>query len=86
MYFSRTLTFLFFLMLLVSDNHFQMESRMCLAGKKKSPCKRIIGFQVSASNQLRLLVCNIYSFSHRDSTRYRNFFNFVVYMDAVLTT
>lgn len=40
----------------VSDNHFQMESRMCLAGKKKSPCKRIIGFQFLPRDPRKILV------------------------------
>ncbi|RVW89049.1 putative WD repeat-containing protein C3H5.08c [Vitis vinifera] len=31
----------------VSDNHLQLESQMCLHGKKKSLCKRITGFQFS---------------------------------------
>lgn len=40
----------------VSDNHFQMESQICLAGKKKSPCKRIIGFQFLPHNPRKILV------------------------------
>lgn len=36
----------FKLALFISDNHLQLESQMCLHGKKKSLCKRITGFQV----------------------------------------
>lgn len=30
----------------LSDNHLQMDVQVCLHGKKKSPGKRITGFQV----------------------------------------
>ncbi|XP_057798722.1 uncharacterized protein LOC131014688 [Salvia miltiorrhiza] len=40
----------------ISDNHFQLERQMCLAGKKKSPCKRIIGFQFLPHDPAKILV------------------------------
>ncbi|KAG6391534.1 hypothetical protein SASPL_149290 [Salvia splendens] len=40
----------------ISDNHFQLEREMCLAGKKKSSCKRIIGFQFSPRDPTKILV------------------------------
>lgn len=40
----------------ISDNHFQIESQMCLANKKKSPCKRITGFQFLPQDPTKVLV------------------------------
>ncbi|KAL8538042.1 hypothetical protein ACS0TY_000123 [Phlomoides rotata] len=40
----------------ISENHFQMESQMCLASKKKSPCKRITGFQFLPQDPSKVLV------------------------------
>ncbi|KAL2550809.1 Transducin/WD40 repeat-like superfamily protein [Forsythia ovata] len=40
----------------ISDNHFKLEARMCLTSKKKSPCKRITGFQFSPQDPSIVLV------------------------------
>ncbi|KAK6155563.1 hypothetical protein DH2020_009811 [Rehmannia glutinosa] len=40
----------------ISDNHFQLETQMCLASKKKSPCKRITGFQFLPQDATKVLV------------------------------
>ncbi|KAL3630718.1 hypothetical protein CASFOL_023702 [Castilleja foliolosa] len=40
----------------LSDSHFQLETQMCLAGKKKSPCKRITGFQYLPQDPTKVLV------------------------------
>ncbi|KAL0317974.1 UNVERIFIED_CONTAM: WD repeat-containing protein 44 [Sesamum angustifolium] len=40
----------------VSDNHFQLENEVCLTSKKKSPCKRIIGFQFLPQDPSKVLV------------------------------
>lgn len=40
----------------VSDNHLQLESQMCLHGKKKSLCKRITGFQFSPQDPSTVMV------------------------------
>ncbi|GFP94773.1 WD repeat-containing protein 44 [Phtheirospermum japonicum] len=40
----------------LSDNHFQLETQMCLAGKKKSTCKRITGFQFLPQDPTKVLV------------------------------
>lgn len=40
----------------VSDNHFKLEDQMCLTSKKKSPCKRITGFQFSPQDPSKVLV------------------------------
>lgn len=42
--------------LFVSDNHLQLDAQICLQGKKKSPGKRITGFQVV---KLYPLFCSI---------------------------
>lgn len=34
------------LVLLGSDGHLQLDADICLHGKKKSPCRRITGFEV----------------------------------------
>ncbi|CAI9772014.1 unnamed protein product [Fraxinus pennsylvanica] len=40
----------------VSDNHFELEVQVCLTSKKKSPCKRITGFQFSPQDPSKVLV------------------------------
>ncbi|XP_022844506.1 WD repeat-containing protein 44-like isoform X2 [Olea europaea var. sylvestris] len=41
----------------ISDNHFKLEeAQMCLTSKKKSPCKRITGFQFSPQDPSKVLV------------------------------
>ncbi|KAL3838051.1 hypothetical protein ACJIZ3_022642 [Penstemon smallii] len=40
----------------ISDNHFQLETQMCLTSKKKSPCKRISGFQFLPQDPSKILV------------------------------
>ncbi|KAL7106866.1 hypothetical protein ACP275_06G019300 [Erythranthe tilingii] len=40
----------------ISDNHFQLETEMCLTSKKKSPCKRITGFQFLPQDPSKVLV------------------------------
>ncbi|KAL0304437.1 UNVERIFIED_CONTAM: putative WD repeat-containing protein C18H10.05 [Sesamum radiatum] len=40
----------------ISDNHFQLENEVCLTNKKKSPCKRIIGFQFLPQDPSKVLV------------------------------
>ncbi|CAI9762498.1 unnamed protein product [Fraxinus pennsylvanica] len=40
----------------ISDNHFELEAQMCLTNKKKSPCKRITGFQFSPQDPSKVLV------------------------------
>ncbi|KAL3653662.1 hypothetical protein CASFOL_003343 [Castilleja foliolosa] len=40
----------------LSDNHFQLETQMSLAGKKKSPCKRVTGFQFLPQDPTKVLV------------------------------
>ncbi|KAL3846152.1 hypothetical protein ACJIZ3_003555 [Penstemon smallii] len=40
----------------LSDNHFQMETQLCLASKKKSPCKRITSFQFLQQDPSKVLV------------------------------
>ncbi|KAH6770969.1 Transducin/WD40 repeat-like superfamily protein [Perilla frutescens var. hirtella] len=40
----------------LSDNHFQLGAQMCLTSKKKSPCKRITGFQFSPQDPSKILV------------------------------
>ncbi|EEF39027.1 WD-repeat protein, putative [Ricinus communis] len=39
-----------------SDNHLQLYAQICLQGKKKSPFKRITGFQFSPSDPTKLMV------------------------------
>ncbi|XP_010267520.1 PREDICTED: 2-deoxy-glucose resistant protein 2 [Nelumbo nucifera] len=39
-----------------SDNHLQLVKQICLQGKKKSPGKRITGFQFSPSDPTKLMV------------------------------
>lgn len=58
----------------VSDNHFQLESQVCLAGKKKSPCKRIIGFQVSyILTDFSEIVCLLLSFLFLNLLQFNSF-------------
>ncbi|KAI3457979.1 hypothetical protein Pfo_014642 [Paulownia fortunei] len=38
------------------DNHFQLETQMCLTSKKRSPCKRITGFQFLPQDPSKVLV------------------------------
>ncbi|CAA3003095.1 WD repeat-containing 44 [Olea europaea subsp. europaea] len=40
----------------ISDNHFKLEAQTCLTSKKKSPCKRITGFQFSPQDPSKVLV------------------------------
>lgn len=40
----------------LSDNHFQLEASVCLNSKKKSPCKRIIGFQFCPQDPSKVMV------------------------------
>lgn len=40
----------------LSDNHFHLGAQICLASKKKSPCKRITGFQFSPHDPSKILV------------------------------
>lgn len=40
----------------LSDNHFQLEASVCLNSKKKSPCKRIIGFQFCPQDSSKVMV------------------------------
>ncbi|KAF8379751.1 hypothetical protein HHK36_029200 [Tetracentron sinense] len=40
----------------VSDNHLQLDAQICLQGKKKSPSKRITGFQFSPSDPSKVVV------------------------------
>lgn len=40
----------------VSDNHFQLEAQICLNSKKKSPGKRIIGFQFYPQDPSKVMV------------------------------
>ncbi|XP_075484592.1 uncharacterized protein LOC142524473 isoform X1 [Primulina tabacum] len=40
----------------ISDNRLQFESQMCLARKKKSPCKRVTGFQFLPHDPSKVLV------------------------------
>ncbi|XP_076917037.1 putative WD repeat-containing protein C3H5.08c [Bidens hawaiensis] len=39
-----------------SDYHFQVEASVCLNSKKKSPCKRIIGFQFCPQDASKVMV------------------------------
>ncbi|KAF8379984.1 hypothetical protein HHK36_027452 [Tetracentron sinense] len=39
-----------------TDNHLQLDAQICLQGKKKSPCKRITGFQFSPSDPSIVMV------------------------------
>ncbi|KAJ8632350.1 hypothetical protein MRB53_025686 [Persea americana] len=41
-----------------SDNHLQLDAQVCLQGKKKSPSKRIIGFQFSPSDPGKVMVAS----------------------------
>lgn len=40
----------------VSDNHLQLDDQICLHGKKKSPCKRITGFQFFPQDSSKVMV------------------------------
>ncbi|XP_059629000.1 WD repeat-containing protein YMR102C [Cornus florida] len=40
----------------LSDNHFQLESQICLHSKKKSPYKRITGFQFYPQDPSKLMI------------------------------
>lgn len=40
----------------LSDNHFQLEATVCLNSKKKSGCKRIIGFQFCPQDSSKVMV------------------------------
>ncbi|XP_023740775.1 uncharacterized protein LOC111888875 [Lactuca sativa] len=40
----------------LSDNHFQLEASVCLNSKKKSGCKRIIGFQFCPQDSTKVMV------------------------------
>ncbi|KAL6508290.1 hypothetical protein OROHE_021832 [Orobanche hederae] len=40
----------------ISDNHFQLETKICLTNKKKSPCKSITGFQFLPQDPTKVLV------------------------------
>ncbi|XP_075495768.1 uncharacterized protein LOC142533056 isoform X1 [Primulina tabacum] len=41
---------------IISDNRMQFETQTCFASKKKSPCKRVTGFQFLAHDQSKVLV------------------------------
>ncbi|KAL3570527.1 hypothetical protein D5086_027776 [Populus alba] len=40
----------------MSDSHLQLDAQICLLGKKKSPCKRITGFQFSPQDSSKVMV------------------------------
>ncbi|KAF8413358.1 hypothetical protein HHK36_001338 [Tetracentron sinense] len=40
----------------VSDNHLQLDAQICIQGRKKSPWKRITGFQFSPSDPSKVMV------------------------------
>ncbi|XP_011024872.1 PREDICTED: WD repeat-containing protein 44-like isoform X3 [Populus euphratica] len=39
-----------------SDSYLQLDAQICLPGKKKSPCKRITGFQFSPQDSTKVMV------------------------------
>ncbi|KAG7035506.1 WD repeat-containing protein 44 [Cucurbita argyrosperma subsp. argyrosperma] len=48
----------------IIDNRLELDTQICLNGKKKSPGKRIIGFEFSPSDPSKLMVCSVDSPVH----------------------
>lgn len=48
----------------IIDNRLELDAQICLNGKKKSPGKRIIGFEFSPSDPSKLMVCSVDSPVH----------------------